>query len=355
MNSYLAHESNRAYVFQNYIWRPEHYPWPKSKYREDFPRTPLNALISGPTAGGPWEDNDSAPRSVSLDWFNIVCPEQERHIISTGDVKPLIGGLDGEKTFAHWKKLLLEEPARCVVIVAGPTEQDNFPQVFDLWLWGTTRILSLWQPFSTSSVSRLLKTSAIVNAGVKKNEHLFRTSVPHPAGVKNPYETMLAIHIRRGDYAKACEGFSQWNSTFYSWNLLEFLPDRFTLPPGGSPGANTPENIAIYMGRCLPTSEGVVKKIRDSRDDYLATSKTGIQKLETVYILTNEHGSWLEELKAELVTDGWTKIVTSNELLLDQEQKDVAMAIDMDIARRAAVFVGNGVRVNFSGSLQGLI
>jgi len=342
MNSYLAHESKRAYVFQNYVWKSDYYPWPKSKFRNNPPRTPLNALISGPTAGGPWEDDDSAPRSVSEDWFDVVCPEKERHIISTGEVKPLLWGLDGDKTFAHWKNLLLNEPARCVVIVAPSREEDNFGQVFDLWLWGTTRVLSLWQSFSTSPVSRLLETSPIVNAAVDNNERIFLNTDSHPVGAKSPYETMLAIHIRRGDYAEACGDLAKYNSTFYSWNLLDFLPDKFTPPPGGPPNENSPENIAIYMARCLPTFEAVVKKIRDSRIDYLATSKTGIQGLDTLYILTNERGSWLAELKARLVTEGWTKIVTSSELLLDQEQKDVAMAVDMDIARRAAVFIGNG-------------
>lgn len=37
--------------------------------------------------------------------------------------------------------------------------------------------------------------------------------------------------------------------------------------------------------------------------------------------------------------------MTNSELQLDQEQKDIAMTIDMDIACRAAVFIGNGVRL----------
>jgi len=35
--------------------------------------------------------------------------------------------------------------------------------------------------------------------------------------------------------------------------------------------------------------------------------------------------------------------VTTKELELDQHQKDVGMAVDMELARRAAVFLGNGV------------
>ncbi|KAJ7701154.1 hypothetical protein B0H17DRAFT_924733, partial [Mycena rosella] len=33
---------------------------------------------------------------------------------------------------------------------------------------------------------------------------------------------------------------------------------------------------------------------------------------------------------------------TSADLVLDAEQADVGMAVDMEIARRAAVFLGNG-------------
>ena len=35
--------------------------------------------------------------------------------------------------------------------------------------------------------------------------------------------------------------------------------------------------------------------------------------------------------------------ITTKDLEWDQEQKDVGMAVDMEFARRAAVFIGNGV------------
>ena len=35
--------------------------------------------------------------------------------------------------------------------------------------------------------------------------------------------------------------------------------------------------------------------------------------------------------------------ITTKDLELDQEQKDVGIAVDMEFARRAAVFIGNGV------------
>jgi hypothetical protein len=32
MNAHLAYVSERAYVFQDYIWAEEHYQWPKEKW-----------------------------------------------------------------------------------------------------------------------------------------------------------------------------------------------------------------------------------------------------------------------------------------------------------------------------------
>ena len=50
---YLAHRSNRVYVFEDYTW--SHLPFPYTLY--DFAlrstRIPLNAFVVGPLPGGP--------------------------------------------------------------------------------------------------------------------------------------------------------------------------------------------------------------------------------------------------------------------------------------------------------------
>jgi len=55
MNAHLAYASNRSYVFQDYVWQPDHVPFPRSEWLEDPPRTPLGALIAGSVVGGPWD------------------------------------------------------------------------------------------------------------------------------------------------------------------------------------------------------------------------------------------------------------------------------------------------------------
>jgi hypothetical protein len=42
---------------------------------------PLNAIVSGPVASGPFESDDPAPHAVSQDWFDVVCPNDERRYI----------------------------------------------------------------------------------------------------------------------------------------------------------------------------------------------------------------------------------------------------------------------------------
>ncbi|KAG9226540.1 hypothetical protein CCMSSC00406_0005793 [Pleurotus cornucopiae] len=340
LNAHLAYASERAYVFQDYVWKPEYYPWAIpfmtfDRFRR-WPRTPLSALIAGPTAGGPWDTVSShMPRSVTEKYFDKVCPPSERRLINTKDIKPAINEASGIVIFETWQRLLLNAPERCIEIEAAPWPAESYPQTFDLYLWGSERILSLWDSFSKSPTSRLLATSPLVNSAVARNEHLF--------GGGDSYDRMMAMHIRRGDFKGACLELARWNSTFYSWNLLPFLPDKFTPPPGGWWGANTPENTAVYLERCLPSSEAIVEKARRAREDLARHStQTHGAQLDVMYLLTNEDGEWLDAMKRLLKNDGWTTVVTSRDLALNDEQAVVGMAVDMDIARQAAVFIGNG-------------
>jgi hypothetical protein len=348
MNTWLAYKSKRAYVFRDHVWHPDHYPWRERKYLESRPTTPVNALLAGPPAGSSWDSDDNAPRSISEDWFNIVCPTSERRIIYTGDVKPAVYWEQGDVIFKHWEKLLTDAPERCIEVQPSPNGDDGTPQTFDLWLWGSTRVLPLWDGFKNSPVSRLLGPSAIVKAAVDRNENLFLPRgprLPYPTP-RDPYERMLAIHLRRGDYKVHCLGLAHWNSTFHSWNLLPFLPDKFIHPDpkGYEPGKNTPEGYAHYQKHCYPNHDEILEKIQTSREEYVRAAKPGERRvLDMVFLLTNDATEWVDELKTKLLESGWHTVVTTKDLELDQEQKDVGLAVDMDFARRAAVFIGNGV------------
>ena len=77
-------------------------------------------------------------------------------------------------------------------------------------------------------------------------------------------------------------------------------------------------------------------------------SKTNLTR---IYVLTNGRPEWLRELKDALQEDArrehmneWEHIGTSRDLRLTGEQKHNSQALDMAVAQRAEVFIGNGVR-----------
>ncbi|KAJ7919880.1 hypothetical protein B0H13DRAFT_2319984 [Mycena leptocephala] len=102
---------------------------------------------------------------------------------------------------------------------------------------------------------------------------------------------MLAVHVRWGDdYEAHCRG-----------------PD--------APGKNQRKR---FLARCWPDQAGVVGKVAEARRDYLVHATPRNATLDVT-------------------------VAASQDLVLDAEQKGVSMAVDMEIARRAAVFVGNGL------------
>jgi hypothetical protein len=347
MNNHLAYKTNRTYVFQDYHWKRDYYPWKHLKGPE--PRTPINALISGPSAGGAWDTHDPFPRSISDRFFDKVCPPHERRIIDTHEVKPAIyWEPNGRVIFETWQKLLSDAPERCIEIRPNSTV-DKVPQTFDLWFWGSGKCNDLWDEFKDSPVSRLLKTSPVVESAVARNLHLLSSRGPKPplGASSDPFDRMLAVHVRRGDFKESCMGLAQWNATFYGWNLLPFLPDKFHYPPGWD--VDRDATIKTYLSHCYPTEHEITNKLRISRKDYIDATKPGeVRFLDTVYILTNDKTEWIKRLVKMLYDDGWKHVVTTRELELDSQQKDVSMAVDMDFARRAAVFLGNGVGSNLS-------
>lgn len=108
--SYLAYEANRSYVFEDYVW--SHTPFSYTLY--DFAlrpaRIPLNAFISGPTAGGPMPDVAAA---VSSSFFEKVCPKASRKVISSRDAPT---DAEGSMLIKWWVDKLETVPDRCVEV-----------------------------------------------------------------------------------------------------------------------------------------------------------------------------------------------------------------------------------------------
>jgi hypothetical protein len=230
---------------------------------------------------------------------------------------------------------------------------------------GDGRSLSVWPEFKKSPVSQLLGASPLVTTAIEKNEHMFYPPTPRdPNNLKfnfgyDPYKHMMAVHIRRGDYIQACEGLANWNSTFYGWNLLPELPDPFNAPPLKFEGGHAPpETHEAYKTRCLPTNEYILQKVADSKAAWENNASRGEERrLDVLFIMTNAKKDWIEEFKQSLkdAGAGWRQVVTSKDIVLDFEETGVNMAVDMELARKAAVYIGNGVSPSIIDRRPGLI
>lgn len=223
----------------------------------------------------------------------------------------------------------------------------------------TPLVLPLWDEFKNSPISRLLRAPPLVNRAIISNEHLFFPPQSNAAELR--YDSMMALHIRLGDFTSACQHLANWNSSFYMWNLLPGLPDPFRSGPPigeGLEGQNTPENYRLYKKRCMPSEEELVTKIMESKLDWetgVSRDFTGTKprrRLSTLYVSTNGEKEWLDGFQRRMREEGWTTVVSTADLILDLDQTAISVAVDMEISTRAAVFIGNGVHTFHSAILR---
>ncbi|KAJ7814059.1 hypothetical protein B0H13DRAFT_2465316 [Mycena leptocephala] len=348
---YLAHLSGRVYVFEDYTW--SHLPLPYTIY--DFAlrstRIPLNAFVAGPLSGGPLPAPDESAvqkRAVSAEFYQKACPRSAVHTVSS------VGApteAEGNALMDWWVKRLSDvHGARCV-------EVDSSEQpVFDRFLFGSPRLLSLLPGLYASPILGAFAWSPLVHSAVVRNFAVLRPTDPaalyppprplaladqknHPVvpELQRTLNGLVAVHLRRGDYKRHCPRLAQWGAEYMGVNTHPQLPDRFAIPRN----TTAEETEAHYLQHCLPTPGQLAARLHAVRADH-AASHPGSAPLSRVYILTNAWGWFVNSVRAELVKDGWTEVWGSGDIVLDSAQAGVGMAVDMRIGEGAEVFLGNG-------------
>ncbi len=206
---------------------------------------------------------------------------------------------------------------------------------------------AVWADFAASPIITHFRWSSLVELAFDTNREVFAptavyerplSTLPHTSNAERytPIDGLLALHIRRGDYAAHCDRLAKFTSTFLAFNALPGL-EPFDAPNLGGWGEKSPENVALYRRRCFPTVAQIVARVREVRRAEAARG------LESVYIMTNGAVPWVEELKAALLDTGLFRHVSSSrDTVLNWEQKYVAQAMDMLVGQRAQVFIGNG-------------
>lgn len=215
-------------------------------------------------------------------------------------------------------------------------------------VFGTPRILDIWPMLKTSPIITNFGWSPLIHSAFVNNLHLFQPVSWSPWDKSSHYKSigesseplpgLLVLHIRQGDFDKHCLHFAKWRSAYNGFNCFPELVDKFSVPPGSGDGKYTEEARDIYLKHCFPSIPQIVEKVR-------SVTKTS-KGLKNIYVMTNASPAWLDELKLafrKMEGHEWQQIAGSRDLKLNWEQKYVAHAVDMMIAGRAQVFIGNGV------------
>ncbi|KAI6030052.1 hypothetical protein EDC04DRAFT_2924603 [Pisolithus marmoratus] len=328
--SYLAYVSNVSFVFEDYTWSHTPLPWTMHGLALRPARIPLNAIISGPTAGGPMPHGSQASLSVSADFYEKTCggPVAKPYVLSSAYAP---NDEDGNTIIEWWTQQLASIQERCIEIDSTPRDP------FDRFLFGEPRILSLWESLTSSPILSEFAWSPIVQSAVARNFALLQPgTVKDIYAASSPLEGLVAVHLRRGDYKRHCPNLAKWHARYMGFNQHPSLPDRFDPSPYEDDSVLKEE---YYLAHCLPTTEQIVSVLRTIRREY---NIQGTGTLKRIYMLSNERAWALRELKSALEDDGWEDVVSTVDLRLDAEQYHLSMAVDMAIAERAEVFVGNG-------------
>ncbi|KAK7439760.1 hypothetical protein VKT23_017335 [Stygiomarasmius scandens] len=316
LNAHFAYVLKRSFVFYNYTWDRNSGDYSTFNGNKIIPsRIPVSAMLSGPIIGGVFLGNDSfgVPRAVSQEYYQTVCPDSERNIINTQEVKPKILEVsnsysDGNRMFKEWVSFMRGEEIKeekCVEF------QESKGQIFDIWLFGDDGILSLWPSLRESPILTGFGFSPLILSAYLSNKHLFVNESIYQSedpgdnlaiAKTKPIPGLLTLHVRRGDFGTHCLNLAEWNAKFTGFNTFPEIKDKFYRP-------EIEEEKAVEYGRrCYPSIEQIVKKVRevtaDAQDHALSDGVSGSSpSLRRIYVMTNAPKAWLRDLKQALMDD----------------------------------------------------
>jgi hypothetical protein len=131
--------------------------------------------------------------------------------------------------------------------------------------------------------------------------------------------------------------------TYWQWNLLPGMVDKYTPHPEAWK-SNTTENVRIqqsHMDHCYPSLGYILRRIESVLRDHPP------ELIKKVFILTNADAAFVqllkEAIKESLKLDALSS--ASGDLGLDERARGAQPGVDMEIAARAEIFLGNGVSV----------
>ncbi|KAI8982856.1 hypothetical protein BD414DRAFT_418873 [Trametes punicea] len=340
LNTYLAIQAGRSFVFANYTWNDDGSLYSTYNGKKIPSQIPYSVMIRGPSVGDPLPEGTDAPPAVSKDYYEKLCRRRKTIIPRNVVHGNLASPFNAKEITDAWLAKLKDIRNPCV---EAKKETD---QIYNYLVFGDPNaMLEVWPSLSTSPALTHFGWSALVDLAFDTNRDFF-LSESEPYLSSRPFTSnaehytmvpgLMAVHVRRGDYEQHCVNLANWGSTYLAFNSFPVMLDQFYPPVrGGSRDAAAVQEF--YRPHCYPTIQEIVNRIRYIR---ASPTATGIRKL---HIMSNGDRAWLHELKEALRRDApWDSISTSRDLVLNWEQKYVSQAVDMLIGQRAQVFIGNG-------------
>jgi len=300
---HLALQTSRIYVYQSLIWRP----------RGENATVPLSAFLRGPTEG-----------TISDAVFDQVCPPE-----TVVHVKLRADHMDQW----NYAKEILNRKDRCVVV-------DDW--IFNWNYLASPGIHTIWPSFR-KYLSNHFKWSDNVLTIVNRTETKLKLRPQFDTTAEG--EPYMAIHLRRGDFENHCKYLAEIRQGFTTWATLPLLQPAIL-----SPSLDV-YNASSIIEHCYPTLHRILEAISQQAQDR--------PHLKTLHVLHD--GAWdhptvyLQFYKlAEALTnadwakqEGWQggpmlRVTHSAEVPITAGERDWSVCVDVELARRAEVFIGNG-------------
>ncbi|TXT04829.1 hypothetical protein VHUM_04097 [Vanrija humicola] len=336
LQHHVAFSANRSLAFEPYVEEDtilfDKWPWRSA-------RVPLSAYVANVISG--FERHYGAPRAVTASFYDKVCPRSRQKVVTLKTAATPTGeftlSADG-KGRLHDLESILADSANCIRIQGEVFDDDFFDSKAAVEVASTLAKSPVMAHFTFSPrvlniLNRMMPAIAPHSAAYDvdriahpRNKHIMPT---------NPWQHILALHVRRGDdWEATCEDKAARSAPFVSWNKLPKLPGNENIPP--PPEMVDETRQGLYRAKCLPEIKEILARARRMRKNH--------RLLRSVYILTDAPDAWTEEVRRWLLSDAWDKVfVGQTDVYPDFQDREVGPAVDMEVARRAGVFVGNGV------------
>nr|XP_019047872.1 hypothetical protein I302_04492 [Kwoniella bestiolae CBS 10118]OCF26802.1 hypothetical protein I302_04492 [Kwoniella bestiolae CBS 10118] len=339
LQHHLAVLGNRSLAFEPYVEDDTYLPFVPSRWPWRSARIPLSAYISTVISG--FERLYKSPRAVPAHYYRNVCPsyKEQLHTIRNdnhpeGDLQLVA---DGQSRIHQIQVLLAGSEQSCVRIIGEPFDDDFFDSTASLDLYDTFVKSPVMKHFTFSSTVLAIINRALPSLAPESLPYDL-TAVSHSTSTE-PHKTtgwkhILAMHLRRSkNWEEVCEEKGQRAAPFVSFNKLPKFPGNENVPP--PPSMVEATRMGLYKAKCLPPTLDIIARARRMRKNH--------PLLKSVYILTDADDSWINEIRMWLQSEGWDNVwIGKYDIYPEWQDKEVGVAVDMEIARRAGVFVGNG-------------